>query len=87
MYMGERLDAIPIAKPPIIRHGTNTANEDARAVPIDETANSIAAVISKRLRPNRSLRAPETIAPTRHPTSAQLIAQPCWEGSIKPKNF
>jgi len=33
MYIGERLDAIPIANPPKMRQGTKTANEAASPVP------------------------------------------------------
>jgi hypothetical protein len=58
MYMGDRLEAIPIANPPAIRQGTKTENEEANAVPREETAKISPAAMSKGLRPNRSLSHP-----------------------------
>jgi hypothetical protein len=48
----------------------------ASALPSEVTANRNADEISSRLRPNLSLNAPATSAPTRQPMSAQLLAQP-----------
>src|SRR5260370_21935535 len=87
MYMGERLDASPIARPPEILHATKTSKVFERAVPIEESANKAADKRSMGLRPNLSVKAPESMAPRRQPTRAQPIAHPCCAGSYKPKNF
>ncbi len=83
MYSGDRFDARPIPTPPASRLSTNPVNEPARAVPIDESMNIKPARTSSRLRPNRSARAPERIAPPRQPIRALLIAQPTPSGVIK----
>src|SRR6266852_503800 len=87
MYMGERLDASPIANPPAILQVTKAPKVFERAVPIEESANNIADKRSMGFRPNLSVRAPESMAPSRQPTRAQPIAHPCCAGSYKPKNF
>ena len=76
MYIGDTFDAMPMATPPRIRQTTNHGNVDAQPVSTEETANRNAARISSCLRPNLSLSPPETIEPTRQPSSAQLFAQP-----------
>src|SRR5215470_15449307 len=87
MYIGERFEARPIATPPASRHRTKLLKVLAAAIPRDETAKKNAATVSRVLRPNLSLRLPETSAPTKHPTRAQLIAQPCCDASRKWKNL
>src|SRR5260370_24189147 len=87
MYMGERLDARPIARPPAILHATKTSKVFERAVPIEESANKAADKRSMGLRPNLSVKAPESMAPLTQPTSAQTTPHPCCAGSYKPKNF
>src|SRR5579859_3246264 len=57
MYMGERLEASPIATPPSIRHAIKTVKEPDSALPREVTANSNAEASSKPLRPNLSLSA------------------------------
>ena len=71
--MGERFDAIPMAMPPVIRQRLKV-RECARPVPvpIDEPVKRNAARISRRLRPSCRLGSPETMAPIKQPTSAQL---------------
>src|SRR5260370_32532074 len=87
MYIGERLDARPIASPPAILHVTKTTKVFERAVPIEESVNNIADKRSMGFRPNLSVRTPDSMAPSRQPTRAQPIAHPCCPGSYKPKNF
>src|SRR5258708_1405801 len=87
MYIGERLDARPIASPAEILKATKTSNAFDKAVPIEESANNIADKRSIGLRPNLSVSPPESIAPSRQPTRAHPIAHPCCAGSYKPKNF
>ncbi len=76
MYMGDRFDARPMATPPSIRHATKMVKSGASAFPIEVPAKRKAEKISSRLRPNLSLIAPATSAPTRQPMSAQLFAHP-----------
>ena len=76
IYIGERLDARPMATPPSIRHATKMAKFGASALPNEVTANKNADSSNNFLRPNLSLNAPATSAPTRQPMSAQLFAQP-----------
>ena len=76
MYIGERLEAMPMATPPTIRQSTKAANVYAQPVRIDETANRRAAASSSLLRPSLSLSPPVTSDPSRQPTRAQLLAQP-----------
>ena len=83
MYMGERLDARPMATPPSIRHATKMEKFGASALPSEVSANKNADAINSRLRPNLSLNAPATSAPTRQPMSAQLFAQPDCAASVR----
>lgn len=85
MYIGLRLDASPMARPPQIRQATNCSKVPAIPVPMLEIVKTSADARSAGLRPNLSLRTPESIAPARQPTSAQLIAQPCTDGDVRPK--
>ena len=52
-----------------------------------DTVKSTADTMSSGLRPNLSAALPATIAPTRQPTSAVVMATPCINGeSLMPKN-
>src|SRR5258708_16528457 len=84
MYIGERLDARPIASPPAILQATKTSNALEKAVPIEDSANNIADNRSMRFRPNLSVRAPVSMAPSRQPTRAQPIPHPSSPGSYNP---
>ena len=85
IYIGDRLDARPIATPPSIRHTMNTVKLWASALPSDVTANITAASINRRLRPNLSLNAPAASEPNRQPMSAQLFAQPICASLVNSK--
>ena len=76
MYVGETFEAIPIATPPMIRQLTKVEKWPAQPVRTELTANKTAARISSFFLPKRSLMAPETTEPTRHPIRAQLFAHP-----------
>ncbi len=65
-----------MATPPKMRQAIKTVKSPASALPREVTAKISAAMISNRFRPNLSLKPPATSAPTRHPISAQLLAQP-----------
>ena len=65
-----------MAMPPTMRQITKAAKLCVQPVNTDEIANKNAARISSFLRPKRSLAAPDAIDPIRHPTRAQLLAQP-----------
>src|ERR1700722_19715127 len=84
MYMGEMLEARPIAMPPTMRQSTNCAKLPAHPVRVEETANRQAAKSNKRFRPQLSAKTPERIEPKRHPKSAQLLAQPRKESLESP---
>ena len=83
MYMGDRLEARPMATPPRIRHVTKMKKVGATAFPREVTANSRAEAINNFFRPNRSLRAPAKREPKRQPMRAQLLAQPDWAASVR----
>ena len=87
MYIGDRLDAMPMATPPAMRQVTKAVNEPAQPVSADDPANSRDDASSSALRPNRSLRAPVAIEPSRHPTSAQEFAHPISAAVVRPKAF
>src|SRR4051812_49318971 len=76
MYIGEMLEASPIARPPTMRHAMNVAKEKAQPVRTEETAKSAPASSRERLRPSLSPRTPERRDPARQPTSAQLLPHP-----------
>ena len=79
MYIGEMLEARPMLIPPRMRQVTNAGKLCAKAIPREENTKFAAARIRSGLRPKRSLSAPEASAPARHPSSAQLCAQPVGE--------
>ena len=83
MYMGERLEARPMATPPRMRHVTKMKKVGATALPREVTANSRAEVINNFFRPKRSLNAPAKREPKRQPMRAQLLAQPDWAASVR----
>src|ERR1039457_1913631 len=86
MYIGERLEARPIATPPDIRQARNTANVPAIPVPIELTVNRNAERTSRRFLPNLSLSMPEASAPNRQPISALLIASATMAGGRRRTN-
>ena len=85
MYMGERFEARPMATPPSMRHAMKTEKLSAKALPSEVTAKMRAERMSSRLRPNRSLPAPASSAPTRQPMRAQLLAQPTCDAVVSLK--
>ena len=80
IYIGERLEAMPMANPPMRRNTLNHPKEFAAPVPMAVQINSPAATIRIGLRPNRSLNFPALNAPMRQPINALLMAQPCIVG-------
>src|SRR5690349_21619329 len=85
IYNGERLEAIPIAVPPSIRHPMNSLKRPAQPVSTEEMAKRKAEKISSFLRPNLSLTAPASRDPARQPSKAQLLAHPLSAASeVKP---
>ena len=72
-----------MATQPVIRQMTNAVNVEDHPVSTEETANKTAEAMSSFLRPKRSAAAPANNEPGRHPSSAQLLAQPmsCSEWS------
>src|ERR1700733_6332145 len=85
IYIGERLEESPIARPPVIRQRTKAVELQAMAVPHAEMRKTAAAICRERFRPNASLSTPDISAPTKQPIRAQLITQPCCAGVVKPK--
>src|ERR1035441_9066233 len=61
MYMGETLEAIPMATPPTMRHTTNHVNTGAHPVSTLEMANRNAARMRSFLRPRGGLRPPVVV--------------------------
>ena len=82
MYIGEMFEARPMLTPPRIRQTTKTGKVLANAMPMDEATKLKAAAMSTGLRPKRSLSQPDTSAPPRQPSSAQLCAQPTGETAL-----
>ena len=76
MYMGERLDAIPMATPPSIRQETKSVKLGAQALPNDVAANRTAHHTSNRRRPKRSLSAPARSAPTQTSQQCATVRPP-----------
>ena len=70
------MEAIPMPRPPIKRKKTNQSRLIGMAMPIDDTAKSIADKINTFLRPTLSLNFPANIAPTIQPISAHEATQP-----------
>ena len=86
IYIGAKADATPMPIPPTKRAILNKVKSLNRPVPMADTVNNTADVISRGLRPQRSAAAPAIIAPTRQPTKAVDIATPCNSGlSAMPK--
>ena len=79
MYIGERLEANPMARPPKIRQTTKMQNEDSPAnpVPSEEIAKRNADNTSNRLRPKRSLRTPEANAPDQASDAVRAMRHGC----------
>ena len=72
--------------PPMKRAILNKVKSLNNPVPMADTVNSTADIISKGLRPYLSAAAPATIAPARQPIKAVVIATPCIKGeSLIPK--
>ena len=76
IYIGERLEAMPMANPPMRRNTLNSPNVSAAPVPTAVQMNSPAASINMGLRPNLSLSLPALNAPMRQPINALLMAHP-----------
>jgi len=76
IYMGDRTEAPPTAKPPIIRKRINMEILIENAVPMAEIRKRNAVTFNMYLRPNLSPKRPTAIAPIIHPNIAELIAQP-----------
>lgn len=86
MYMGDKPEAIPIAIPPKNRAAKNPLKMSNAPVPYAEIRKINAEIDKSGFRPIKSARLPDTIAPTRHPASAMLMASPCSDGeSLIPK--
>jgi hypothetical protein len=67
MYIGDRLEASPMPTPPRMRKRVCQEKVQAIAVPMAEAENRGPEQISSLLRPSRSLRTPDRIAPSRQP--------------------
>src|SRR5580704_8049365 len=76
MYIGDTLEARPIAPPPTMRHVMNVAKLDDHPVKTDEMAKSKAEKTRTFFRPRLSLILPAMSDPTKHPTKAELFAHP-----------
>ena len=84
--MGDRADATPMPTPPMKRAILNKVKSLNKPVVTADTVNSTALTINSGLRPHRSAAAPATIAPTKQPTKAVVIATPCISGEpVMPK--
>ncbi|MNT37992.1 hypothetical protein D3C72_1741620 [compost metagenome] len=82
MYIGERLDATPIPRPPTILHTINQSIVFAIPVPTAANVKKMDATISNGFLPYLSAKLPDIITPNKHPKIAQLITQPCIEGEL-----
>ena len=80
IYIGAKAEATPMPTPPIKRAILNKVKSLNKPVAIADTVNSTADTINSGLRPYLSAAAPATMAPTRQPTSAVVIATPCMSG-------
>ena len=86
IYIGAKAEATPMPIPPTKRAILNRMKSLNKPVAMAETVNNTADVISNGLRPYLSAAPPATIAPTRQPMSAVVIAKPCIKGeSLMPK--
>src|SRR5215469_16160799 len=81
MYVGEILDASPIATPPKRRQAMKAMKENDHPVPIEEIANNNAAPARAALRPYRSLMRPAISEPKKQPTRAELLAHAIAAGA------
>ena len=87
MYIGARADATPMPMPPMKRAILNKVKSLNNPVAMADTVKSTADTMSSGLRPNLSAALPATMAPTRQPTSAVVMATPCINGELlMPKN-
>ena len=75
-------EARPMLTPPRMRQATKTGNVLAKAMPMEEATKLKADTTRMGLRPKRSLSQPETSAPPRQPSRAQLWAQPTGEMAL-----
>lgn len=83
MYAGPITEAMPIAKPPMIRHRASSQSAKGSAEPTALTMKTTAAICIQRIRPIRSAMRPATAAPIAQPISAMAItwarvAGPMW---------
>ena len=86
IYIGDSAEATPMPTPPMKRDKLKRVKSLNSPVATAETVNKTAAVISNGLRPNLSAAAPATIAPTRQPMRAVVMATPCKRGEpLMPK--
>ena len=86
MYIGASAEATPMPMPPMKRAILNKVKSLNRPVVMADTVNSTAAVVRSGFRPYLSAAAPATIAPTRQPIRAVVMATPCITGeSLMPK--
>ncbi len=75
-YMGERIDAPPTASPPAKRARMKSVKLDAVAVATEVRAKNSATHSRILRRPYLSVKRPAANAPTTHPNSNELKAQP-----------
>lgn len=74
-------EAIPIAKPPMIRQKARSHRANGRADPTALTVNSTAAICITRMRPMRSATRPAVAAPMAQPISATAMT---WARTADP---
>lgn len=74
-------EAIPMAKPPMIRQKARSQRENGRAEPTALMVNSTEAICITRMRPMRSAIRPAVAAPTAQPISATAIT---WARTADP---
>src|SRR5690606_36264891 len=83
IYMGARVEARPIPKPPTSLYTINAVSPSAKPVPKAERINRTADNIREFLRPHVSASVTESTAPSTQPTKALLMAQPCQVGELE----
>lgn len=66
-------EAMPIAKPPMIRHMARSQRANGSAEPTALMVNSTEAICMQRIRPIRSAMRPAVAAPIAQPISAMAI--------------
>src|SRR5689334_12095664 len=84
MYMGLNIEAIPTPIPAAKRMAIKTVSEPDKAMPIDDNANTMAAVIKPGLRPKRSANAPAIRQPAIQPNASEPVRKPSHQ-AVKPK--